>query len=67
MKQFIKVKDMDNRDLYINGFEIRSFKNDSEDECSIITFKDGTVMCVKTKAEEMLSHLEETLIHIHRF
>lgn len=67
MKQFIKVKDMDNRDLYINGFEIRSFKNDSEDECSIITFKDGSVMCVKTKAEEMLSLLEETLIHIHRF
>lgn len=67
MKQFIKVKDMSDKDLYINGFEIRTFKNDSEDECSIITFKDGSVICVKTKAEEMLSLLEETLIHIHRF
>lgn len=67
MKQFIKVKDMSDKDLYINGFEIKTFKNDSEDECSIITFKDGSVICVKTKAEEILSLLEETLIHIHRF
>lgn len=67
MKQFIKLKDMSDKDIYINGFEIKTFKNNSENECSIITFKDESVICVKTKAEEILSLLEECLIHIHRF
>lgn len=62
MKQFIKVKDTLDDDLYINGFEIKTFKKVSDDSCSIITFKDGSVICVKTKAEEILSLLEKCYI-----
>jgi hypothetical protein len=59
MREFIKVKTVLDEDLYINGFEIKTFKKCLTDSGSIITFKDESVIYVKTKPEEILSLLEK--------
>ena len=59
MKEYIKVKSILDEDIYINGFEIKTFKKCSSDSGSIITFKDESVIYVKTKPEKILSLLEK--------